>query len=197
MEDQELTERPQLMAALWEAVDKLDNDGQAQLMHFITGSSRTPIPGTELLRLEMAYVASEAKEPTQVLHRLPQAHSCENMLEVPNYWAAPSACALPRPPLISPESRIPSECTDGNRTCFSGKLRLIGAVAQTRRPTHRVLLRHRLRQPLLTAPGSLPARHTCSLFTSPSPPLGCFLVVSLPEHPVYQGAPFSHQLRSQ
>lgn len=88
VEDQELTECPQLLLALWEAVDKLDQSGQAKLMHFVTGSSRAPIPGTELLRVEMAYVATEAKDPSHALHRLPQAHSCENMLELPNYWAA-------------------------------------------------------------------------------------------------------------
>lgn len=109
VEDQELTECPQLMAALWEAVDKLNNDGQAKLMHFITGSSRAPIPGTELLRLEMAYVASEAKEPTQVLHRLPQAHSCENMLEVPNYWAALQRLAHGQAPKHAELVKIVSE----------------------------------------------------------------------------------------
>lgn len=109
VEDQELTDCPQLLSALWEAVDKLDQPGLGKLMHFVTGSNRAPIPGTELLRVEMAYVATEAKDPSHALHRLPQAHSCENMLELPNYWAALQRLSQGQPPEHAEVVRVVSE----------------------------------------------------------------------------------------
>ncbi len=73
---------------LWKVVDAWPRDRKQQFLAFVTGSSRLPLPGSELLKVESPFVALGAAENRAQLGMLPQAHTCDNLLEVPNYWAA-------------------------------------------------------------------------------------------------------------
>ena len=59
-----------------------------QFLAFVTGSTRLPLPGSELLKIEAPFVALGAAEHRAMLGMLPQAHTCDNLLELPNYWQA-------------------------------------------------------------------------------------------------------------
>ena len=77
-----------LADALWRVLDRWPLDLKRSFVAFVTASSHLPPPGTELLRVELPFVALTASDSAQQLTMLPQAHSCENLLELPNYWAA-------------------------------------------------------------------------------------------------------------
>lgn len=57
-------------------------------VEFVTGTARLPVPGSELLRVEAPFVAIGVSEHQQQLGMLPQAHTCDNLLELPGYWQA-------------------------------------------------------------------------------------------------------------
>lgn len=63
-------------------------DRRRLLVKFVTGSDRLPAPGSELFRIEMPFVPLKRKEVLEQLGMLPQAHTCENTLELPNYYDA-------------------------------------------------------------------------------------------------------------
>lgn len=86
--DPELSECSALVEALWSVFDGFDAAQKSQLMLFITGSARPPLPNTEILRIEMPFCAYGQKQQQNILQMLPQAHSCENLLELPNYHDA-------------------------------------------------------------------------------------------------------------
>lgn len=81
-----------LREALWSVLDGWTRERKARFVHFVTGSDRLPVPGMELLRIEMPFIAIGAKDHKKTLGMLPQAHTCENILELPNYWQC--MCAL-------------------------------------------------------------------------------------------------------
>ena len=85
-EDPELVQHKHLRECLWAVVDKLPSDQMRQLLKFVTGVSRLPIPGTETVKIEMPFIAYGHEEHKKNLERLPQAHTCDNILELPNYW---------------------------------------------------------------------------------------------------------------
>ncbi|EQC40610.1 hypothetical protein SDRG_02495 [Saprolegnia diclina VS20] len=79
---------PQAMrTAFWCVVDGLAAAEKRAFVKFVTGVEALPPPQTELLRLEMPWPVATAQEKDQVVKRLPQAHTCENTLELPNYLA--------------------------------------------------------------------------------------------------------------
>ena len=53
---------------------------------FVTGSKRLPLPGSEHMRIQLPFAPLNEQEHHQQLQRLPQAHTCDNVLELPNYW---------------------------------------------------------------------------------------------------------------
>ena len=73
---------------LWEVIDAWPGERKVQFLVFVTGSSRLPLPGSELLKVETPFVALGAAEHRAHLGMLPQAHTCDNLLELPNYWQA-------------------------------------------------------------------------------------------------------------
>jgi len=77
-----------LAKALWEVVGRWTPELKRKFVLFCTGSDRLPLPGTELLRVELPFVAFSASDHKKMLGMLPQAHTCENVLELPNYWEA-------------------------------------------------------------------------------------------------------------
>ena len=74
-----------LMVAFWRVVDGWAPPAKRRLVHFITGSERLPAPGSELITITPA--STEADE-SALLGMLPQAHTCDNLLELPNYYYA-------------------------------------------------------------------------------------------------------------
>lgn len=73
---------------LWEVIDAWSGERKVQFLLFVTGSTRLPLPGSELLKVEAPFVALGAAEHRTHLGMLPQAHTCDNLLELPNYWQA-------------------------------------------------------------------------------------------------------------
>lgn len=57
-----------------------------KFLFFVTASDRFPLPGSELLRVEVPFFPVTMKEHEKQLGMLPQAHTCNNTLELPNYW---------------------------------------------------------------------------------------------------------------
>ena len=45
-------------------------------------------PGTELLSVQMPFVSFSTAELVAGAQTLPQSHTCDNVLELPNYYAA-------------------------------------------------------------------------------------------------------------
>merc|ERR1719181_2372317 len=85
-EDPELVQHTQLRECLWAVIDSLSPERMRLLLKFVTGVSRLPIPGTEAVKIEMPFIAYGHDEHVKNLERLPQAHTCDNILELPNYW---------------------------------------------------------------------------------------------------------------
>jgi hypothetical protein len=73
---------------LWKVLASWPRDRQLQFLHFVTGSDRLPLPGSELLKLEAPFVAFGAAQHAAQLGMLPQAHTCDNLLELPDSWAS-------------------------------------------------------------------------------------------------------------
>lgn len=65
-----------LASALWEVVGTWPADLRRQFVLFVTGSDRLPLPGTELLRVELPFVAISSKDHMQMLGMLPQVCPC-------------------------------------------------------------------------------------------------------------------------
>jgi hypothetical protein len=74
--------------ALWTVLASWSLEKKKQFLVFVTGSSRLPLPGSELLKVEAPFVALGAAEHRAHLGMVPQAHTCDNLLEIPNYWEA-------------------------------------------------------------------------------------------------------------
>ncbi|KAL6754666.1 hypothetical protein V8C86DRAFT_315351 [Haematococcus lacustris] len=73
---------------LWEVVDSWEPEHQAAFLEFVTGYSRLPPPGSELLKVECPFTPLGWQAHKEMLGMLPQAHTCDNLLELPNYWSA-------------------------------------------------------------------------------------------------------------
>jgi len=86
--DAELETCQELSTALWQVLDTWPPGLKRKFVRFVTGSERLPLPGSELLRIELPFVAFSTREQKKTLGMLPQAHTCENILELPNYWEA-------------------------------------------------------------------------------------------------------------
>ncbi|KAK3277561.1 hypothetical protein CYMTET_14440 [Cymbomonas tetramitiformis] len=87
--DEELsTTSSELADSLWRVLDFWPIDMKRKFVQFVTGSDRLPLKGTELLRIEVPFVAVSQRDHQRHLGMLPQAHTCENVLELPNYWEA-------------------------------------------------------------------------------------------------------------
>ena len=74
--------------ALWSVLDGWSAKDKRAFVLFATGSSRLPAPKSELLQVQMPFSALSAAEEAAMLGMLPQAHTCDNVLELPDYWGA-------------------------------------------------------------------------------------------------------------
>jgi len=88
VEDPELIECGLLREALWAVLDAWPVEQKRLLLKFCTGSDRLPAPGTEVLSVQMPFSPTGDKETRAMVQMLPQAHTCDNILELPNYYAA-------------------------------------------------------------------------------------------------------------
>ncbi|CAM9765898.1 unnamed protein product, partial [Choristocarpus tenellus] len=79
----------QLSQAFWNVVQhELSPSQRRDLLLFITGLDRLPPPGVETLSIE-AWKGTEGSAAIQrALCAIPTAHTCDNILELPNYWEA-------------------------------------------------------------------------------------------------------------
>lgn len=63
------------------------------------------------MQIEAPFVALGAAEHKRMLGMLPQAHTCDNLLELPNYWEALLQVGLA--PVQRPFPLIEAECAQG------------------------------------------------------------------------------------
>jgi hypothetical protein len=78
-----------LRAALWRVVNSWPAGRQKALLRFVTGVGVYPSPpGSVPFRIELPYAAFTSAQHASLIHTLPTAHTCANVLEMPNYYAA-------------------------------------------------------------------------------------------------------------
>jgi hypothetical protein len=90
VEDPELVDGcPTLRGAFWNVMeDLLSPTEKRQVLAFVTGINRPPAARSgELLRIEMPFTFF-GEEKQVAWGTLPQAHTCSNTLELPNYYEA-------------------------------------------------------------------------------------------------------------
>ncbi|CBJ26942.1 possible MAPK [Ectocarpus siliculosus] len=94
-EDRELVTCVPLHEAFWSVVQiELSPEERRRLLLFITGTDRLPEAGCETLSIEIPFeVPGGSKDietarlaATKSLGQVPTAHTCDNILELPNYW---------------------------------------------------------------------------------------------------------------
>jgi len=74
--------------AFWHVVDGLSPEEKKMFLLFVTGIETPPEPGTEQLVIQLPFSAFSQDEYVSMLSMLPQAHTCTNTLELPNYHEA-------------------------------------------------------------------------------------------------------------
>mmetsp|Transcript_44680 Transcript_44680/g.100646 ORF Transcript_44680/g.100646 Transcript_44680/m.100646 type:complete len:678 (+) Transcript_44680:3-2036(+) len=82
----ELAECPTLVNAFWTVVNGLSVAEKRQFLLFVTGVDAPPEPMTERLIIQMPFAAFSTDEHAAMLGKLPQAHTCSNTIELPNYY---------------------------------------------------------------------------------------------------------------
>ncbi|TMW57456.1 hypothetical protein Poli38472_003381 [Pythium oligandrum] len=79
---------PPLRRAFWSVVNGFSPPLKRKLVKFITGVETLPQAGSEFLRIEMPFAVVTGADHIKTLQMLPQSHTCDNTLELPNYWHA-------------------------------------------------------------------------------------------------------------
>ncbi|DBA04176.1 TPA: hypothetical protein N0F65_004284 [Lagenidium giganteum] len=88
VEDPELVKSPPLRTALWKVISELNLSEKRRLVKFVTGVDALPPRGSEFFRVEMPFTAATPDDYERLMLMLPQAHTCDNTLELPNYMQA-------------------------------------------------------------------------------------------------------------
>eukprot|EP00746_Dinoflagellata_sp_MGD_P144432 gnl/MRDRNA2_/MRDRNA2_77173_c0_seq1.p1 gnl/MRDRNA2_/MRDRNA2_77173_c0~~gnl/MRDRNA2_/MRDRNA2_77173_c0_seq1.p1 ORF type:complete len:898 (+),score=172.77 gnl/MRDRNA2_/MRDRNA2_77173_c0_seq1:102-2795(+) len=70
----------------WSVVDGLTPAEKQRFLVFVTGVEMPPEPGTERLIIQLPFSAFSKDEHIEMLSKLPQAHTCSNTIELPNYY---------------------------------------------------------------------------------------------------------------
>mmetsp|Transcript_5850 Transcript_5850/g.7225 ORF Transcript_5850/g.7225 Transcript_5850/m.7225 type:complete len:290 (-) Transcript_5850:73-942(-) len=86
--DCELQSCSELREALWETIEGLGVHDKRELLRFVTGVNKLPAPDTECMSIEMPFLPIGLDDHRKILHMVPQSHTCDNILELPNYWDA-------------------------------------------------------------------------------------------------------------
>ena len=90
MDDEMLNCKP-LVKAFWDVVSQFSPEQKRQFLFFVTGVRTLPEKHTEQMRVELPFLAI-GNEHHSVMSMLPQAHTCTNTIEIPNYYD--SKCAV-------------------------------------------------------------------------------------------------------
>ena len=115
VEDPELLDgSPTLRTAFWATMENgLSPTEKREVLAFITGVSRPPAARSgELLRVEMPFTFFGDEEKKSAWGTLPQAHTCSNTLELPNYceaWQWHNQYNLQRRQGLSSQGSAPGE----------------------------------------------------------------------------------------
>jgi hypothetical protein len=115
-----------LRAALWSVIEtQLTAAERRALLCFVTGIDRVPASGVERLAISMPWsvstvAAANVGEQKLQLQLLPQAHTCTNTLELPNYWQALVAVSAPQPPSPDMELRLEELLLERLRLAIAG-----------------------------------------------------------------------------
>lgn len=84
--DGDVQDSPELTDALWQVVGSWEPAKKRRFLFFVTGVDKLPAPGSEDLLIELPFVTICKDDHLQAMNLLPQAHTCSNTLELPNYW---------------------------------------------------------------------------------------------------------------
>lgn len=80
-----------LTESMWAVLGRWTPADKRRFVKFVTGSDRLPPRGTEVITLQVAQAEigrRAGRRQNATLGMLPQAHTCDNLLELPNYWEA-------------------------------------------------------------------------------------------------------------
>jgi len=83
--DDEMAECDPFVEAFWAVLESFSQDEKSQFLLFVTGVEAPPEPGSEQLTIQLPFSAFSREEHLTMLGMLPQAHTCTNTLELPNY----------------------------------------------------------------------------------------------------------------
>jgi hypothetical protein len=86
--DPEARECPELVESLFEVLHSWSPPMKRKFLYFVSGLDRLPAPASEDLVLEMPFACFDLKAHCAQLGTLPQAHTCSNTLELPNWWGS-------------------------------------------------------------------------------------------------------------
>lgn len=86
--EEEMATNPVFTKAFWSVVDSFSPEEKRLFLLFFTGLETWPEPGTERLAISLPFSAFSSDEHDAMLNMLPQAHTCANTLELPNYYMA-------------------------------------------------------------------------------------------------------------
>jgi len=79
----------ELGAAFWEVVNALPAQTKRKVVLFVTGVSQLPDPSAEeLFTIEVPFTCFGLDDYRKALLTVPTAHTCANVLELPDYWAS-------------------------------------------------------------------------------------------------------------
>ena len=84
----DMQESQELWNALSGVLADLTPEQKLAFVAFVTGMPRLPEPLTEILKIELPFVPLGSDERKSHIGMLPQSHTCENTLELPNYLDA-------------------------------------------------------------------------------------------------------------
>jgi hypothetical protein len=86
--DESFTDSPVLVCAFWAVLRAFSVKQKRDLLYFVTGSRRLPVPGFEHIRIEVPFTPMCSSDYAYMLSALPSAHTCDNTLELMDYAAA-------------------------------------------------------------------------------------------------------------
>jgi len=86
--EEEMADVQVFVDSFWSVVDGLTPAEKKRFLVFVTGIDMPPEPGTERLIIQLPFSAFSKDEHIEMLSKLPQAHTCSNTIEVPNYYEA-------------------------------------------------------------------------------------------------------------
>ena len=109
---EELSACKPLATTLWKVLDNWKPPAKRALVQFITGSDRLPPPGGEVLTIQPPFDA-DGLEGKELLGMLPQAHTCDNLLELPNYWEGLCVARRASPSTVQAAEQEAEQATGG------------------------------------------------------------------------------------